>query len=455
MHRPPPSDVRRGLVASTWEGAFAQAFMVLTGGVFLVDFARRLGADDAALGLLAALPFLAQSAQVGTAWVYERVHAGRATITAVTLVAARLLWLLPAALALASFADGSRLVLYLVVVALSALLTTAGAHGWTSWMTDLVPPRVRGRYFGFRAAVCAFVAIAAGYGGGLLLEAGEAAGAGRGFAAVYVLGALAGVGAWFAMKRQHHPLPHREGPRPPFRALWHETWRKPENRRIFLFFGVWNVAVGMGAPFWQDYMRRELSMAAWEIGLQNNVGAIVGVAFAPWWGRMVDRAGVRPVLFANAACIALIPFLWLLCGPGTVWPVWLDAFVVGIFWTGFNLTALNVPISAAPRRGAAVFLGVFSAVTGLAFGLSCIASGLVAKALGPGPHVVLGGAFAVHQVMFLASGVLRLAAIPFALQLPDPKAKRIVFLFNLMGYAVRHRLNLGRQILTAPWRKRT
>ena len=35
-----------------------------------------------------------------------------------------------------------------------------------------------------------------------------------------------------------------------------------------------------------------------------------------------------------------------------------------------------------------------------------------------------------------------------------PRAKRVIFLFQVMGYAVRHRLNLGRQVLTAPWRRR-
>src|SRR5687767_14138151 len=127
----PASDVRRGLVASTWEGAFAQAFITWTSGVFLVDFARRLGGDAVVLGVLAALPFLAQTAQVGTAWVYERAGVGRAAITRRTLLAARLLWLAPAALAFVAAPDGWLLAIYLAIVGVSSLLSTAGVHGWT------------------------------------------------------------------------------------------------------------------------------------------------------------------------------------------------------------------------------------------------------------------------------------------------------------------------------------
>jgi len=449
-----PSDVRRGLSASTWEGAFAQVFITLTGGVFLIDFARHSGADEATLGVLAAIPFLAQVIQVVTGAVYERAGPTRASITAWTLLLARVAWVVPVALALGWGDRDVRLPAYLAVVLVSALLATAGAHGWTVWMGELVPPRLRGRYFGFRQAVGAGVALAAAWGGGHLLDGLEARREGTGFAAVYVIAAGAGVLAFLAMLRQHHPTTPAPAVHPPFAVLWREVWVNREHRRMFRFFFVWNMALGVSVPFWADYMRRELHMNAWEIGLQSTIGGVVGLFLAPAWGRVVDRVGARPVLIANAAGIAGIPFLWLACGPDRTWPVWIDSFVVGVLWTGFNLTAFNVPLSMARARGGAVFLGVFSAVTGLAMGLSSIAAGFVARALGPGPHRVLGLDLAVHQVMFLASGLLRVLAVPWALALPDPKDNRVIFLFQVMGFAVRHRLNLGRQILTAPWRRR-
>src|SRR6188508_1407167 len=104
-----PSKIRSGLVAATWEGAFAQAFVTWTSGIFLVKFALRLGASDATLGLLAALPFLAQTVQVATAALLERGHQRRRAFTANTLLAARLLWLVPAGAALLSVHDAAAL----------------------------------------------------------------------------------------------------------------------------------------------------------------------------------------------------------------------------------------------------------------------------------------------------------------------------------------------------------
>jgi MFS family permease len=451
---PSPSLLRRGLVASTWEGAFAQAFLTLTSGVFLVKHALRLGASDAVLGLLAALPFLAQTLQLATAWWLERGIEGRRGFTAWTLLAARLLWIAPAAVAFADARGPASLAAYLAVVAASALLATAGAHGWISWMTDLVPVRVRGRYFGIRGAVAAVVAVAVAAGGGAVLDALEERRDGLGWATVYGIAAAMGLLAWVAIRAQHHPHPRREHAREPFARLWREIWAGPRNRRVFAFFVAWNAALGVAVPFWAKFMERDLAMSTATIGVQGTVGALVGASLYPAWGRLVDRTGLRVVLLANATCIAGIPFLWLFARPGSTWPVWVDAFAVGVFWSGFNLAALNVPLSVAPARGRATFVGVFGALTGLALGLSCVAGGALAQALGPSPREVLGLTLAPAQVMFLISGVLRVAALPLAVRMPDPLDRSLVFLVGEVGHAVRQRLAAGRAIVTAPWRKR-
>src|SRR5688572_7909311 len=65
----------RCLKLSLAEGALATAMGTLQSGVFLMGFALLLGASPLVLGLLAALPALAQLAQlVGAAWM-ER-HGG-------------------------------------------------------------------------------------------------------------------------------------------------------------------------------------------------------------------------------------------------------------------------------------------------------------------------------------------------------------------------------------------
>lgn len=452
----PPSSaspIRRGLVASTIEGSFAQAFISWTSGVFVVKYATKLGVDDVMLAVITAIPVLAAGIQIGTAWIYERAGERRGVITTWTLLLARVLWFLPAALAIGGLGDGHDVAIFVAVVTASSLLSTAGVHGWQSWMSDLVPGAVRGRYFGLRGAVCAFVALVVAWGGGRALDVLEARRSGLGYAVIYGAAAVAGIGAYLAMRVQHHPSPRSEGRHVPFGVLWREIWARPEFRRVFAFFTAWNLGLGIAMPFWAKYMDTGLGLASDAIAIQSALGAVVGIALSRMWGRLIDKAGSRPVLLVNAICAACIPFLWLLASPTSLWPVWVDCIVVGVFWTGFNLTALSVPLSLAPARGGAIFLGVLAALQGVAMGVAALAGGFVSRAIGPGPHAVLGMSLHGYQVMFLASGVLRLAAVPLAFRLPEPGARSLVHLVNLFGYAVRQRLNLGWMVVSAPWRR--
>ena len=51
-------DVQYGLRAVIKDGLASQAMVTLTGGVFLVAFALKLGASNTIIGLLAAIPAL-------------------------------------------------------------------------------------------------------------------------------------------------------------------------------------------------------------------------------------------------------------------------------------------------------------------------------------------------------------------------------------------------------------
>ena len=53
----------------SWEGALGNGFIILTGGAFLTSLALYFGAGDFEIGLLCAIPFLAQIAQMFSGWL--------------------------------------------------------------------------------------------------------------------------------------------------------------------------------------------------------------------------------------------------------------------------------------------------------------------------------------------------------------------------------------------------
>src|SRR5438067_12956288 len=81
-----PEDLERGKRALVKDAAWASMVGALYGGVILIGFALELGATPWHIGLLAAIPFLAQLAQLPAIALIERVRERRKiAVTAVTV----------------------------------------------------------------------------------------------------------------------------------------------------------------------------------------------------------------------------------------------------------------------------------------------------------------------------------------------------------------------------------
>src|SRR3954467_14407536 len=83
-----PSDLAAGQKSLVLDSAFATLTGALSGGVILVAFALALGAGPMAIGLLAAIPFMAQAAQLPAIAFVERFRQRR-KIGVITITAAR------------------------------------------------------------------------------------------------------------------------------------------------------------------------------------------------------------------------------------------------------------------------------------------------------------------------------------------------------------------------------
>jgi len=85
-------EIQSGLRAVIKDGLATQTMVTLTGGVFLVAFALKLGASNLMIGLLAAIPPLAQLIQIPSIYLVEKYRIRRA-ITVYATASGRIFWL--------------------------------------------------------------------------------------------------------------------------------------------------------------------------------------------------------------------------------------------------------------------------------------------------------------------------------------------------------------------------
>ncbi|MBM3570857.1 MAG: MFS transporter, partial [Alphaproteobacteria bacterium] len=269
--------IERGLRLVIWDGQCTQVMMVMTGGVFLVDFALRLGASGLAIGLISAVPALANLAQLPSIALVERLRYRRSLAVA-TSGASRLLFVGLAALPF--FALSGPLAITAVVTTLAAVygLGAVSYCAWSSWMRDLVPADRLGAVFARRMMLMAGLGAILGPLAGAYVEWFRAGWPGLTpftYVPIFALGAIFGlIGVWVLAITPEPAMPAPAGGRG-FGARVAAPLRDRNYRAILLFNVAWNAAANLAAPFFAVYMLKRIGL---EVGLITVLSAAFQLA---------------------------------------------------------------------------------------------------------------------------------------------------------------------------------
>lgn len=415
---------------STLDGLFAVQYTTLTAGPFLTAFLVAIGAGSFEIGLAAALPLLGGLVQpVGAEIVRRRGGHRRPVVVAAALIDA-LLW--GASVAAVLWLPAPQALLAVLVVLgvqqAAAAVTTAS---WTSWISDLIPARVRGRFFGTRNFVTnAFGAVTAAVAGFVVRSAGSDP--------VPVFLVLIGAGVVFRLVSirflhvQPEPLPARSLPGGVVRQL-REPLTHAGYRRYVVFSAAWGFTVHFVAPFFAVYMLTQLGISVASVMTFSALGIVSNLVGQRVWGPLADRHGDRAVMRMAGLFVAVQPFWWLFTaasGPG-YFLMPLLSVTGGFAWGGFTLATGNLMMRLAPETGKTSFFAVQAALGGAFGALGPIAGGAAAGWLAA--SWLGSGVFTGLKSLFVVAGLLRFGAWLLLARVPEPVSKprlRAVFVIR-------------------------
>jgi HEAT repeat protein/predicted MFS family arabinose efflux permease len=424
-------EVLRGLRISTTEAGFSTVHGALTSGAFLTGYALWLGANDVAIGFLTAIPTFAGLIQILSSPFGERLRERKA-ITAWSSGAARTLWLLIALLPL--LLPGHALVPFLLLFSLSFALLNIPVPAWMSWMSDLVPPDHRGRYFARRNMIAGIVGMLIGLPAAWFLDFAtkrhpwSALGFGTLFG-VAVLGGLASfVCLWLQPEppMQPRPKPATTGGLRSVLAYYRTPFADPNFRRLMLFNTIFGTGQFFAAPFFNVYALRNLHFDYVWLQVFATITSIASLASMPMWGWLADKFGNKPLLAIGVCGVFTLPFTWILASadhPTTAILLMIElALAGGFFWAGVGLTQFNLLISLSPPQKTPIYVATMAAVTGLMGGLSPLVGSMVMRGLSGWSGHLFHLTLLNYHVTFFISAMLRIIALPILRPLVDKQA---------------------------------
>jgi len=360
---PTERQVERSMQFTYAQALFNSVFVASTGGMFLIGYALRLGADNFRIGLLSSVPMCCVVAQLAGAYLVERGFR-RKRLTIVFTLLQVLCW--AAVVLIPVLGEGRsadvRVGLLIAVIALVTLFAHVGANARASWVGDLVPPKRRGTFFGRLSLFGGIVGTLFALAEGGFLDWVKQMGLGA-FTVLFAIGMLFGVVAALLFLPQADVPLHKETRAVPFRDRIRQTFANGPLMALMLFAVLWSLQT-VAMPFYHTYMLRDLKMPFFGVGLTNAATILTFLASSPFWGRIVDRYGCRPVIILCAFAFAPIQAIWIpLDTPAKVYAAVIPAnLLVGFLVGGLNVALNTLIYKLIPSAGRSVQIAVYSVI---------------------------------------------------------------------------------------------
>ena len=259
--------------------------------------------------------------------------------------------------------------------------------GLWSWLADVAPQPVRGRFLGWRerwfVAGEAAAAIAAGLfvwrvqqtqpGLPKWIPYGVAAGLGAGL----MIAALVPLLLMPAVNRG--PVCRHEGA---WRALL-----KPFGDRRFLrllMFGCWFSFFNGVTQSAQNYYPIQILGISLFVSLALSTGMRLGQwGVSPGLGRLADRFGNRSVMIVSELLVAAGLLFYAFATPQH-WTWLIGAWMLWVAYAGLNVCLPNLMLKLSPERSNGPYIAAFYAVSGLCYAASSVVGGMLVDHYGAG-----------------------------------------------------------------------
>jgi len=416
--------IKESLRYSIYDGVLANMFATLTGGVFLTGFAVFLGMNTFMIGLLGAMPFLVTIFQLPAAYFVQK-RGNRKKVSVGCSLVARTMWVPILVVALVPGPSASiRVPIVLVLIFLHYALGAASFVSWLSWMSDLVPDRMRGTFFGTRNMVAGAASMLVMVIFGSVLDGLKplsSYGLPLGFGLTFLVAVLFGIASIGFLRRVSEPVHSSPAVRLDFAGQLLLPFRDQNFRKFLGFSFFWGFSVHFAAPFFPLYFLRDLEFGYGFIATLAMLSAFADLVGMRLWGKLSDTTRNKPIIYFAGWWAIFFPLSWVFVGSESrILPILLHILGGGV-WSGIHLCTNNLLLRVSPREQRALYVSVYNVVGGLGASLGPILAGLLVQAFGQGPFHLFSWTILPLHIVFVLSTLFRLLSLQLIRRIEEPE----------------------------------
>jgi MFS family permease len=288
---------------------------------------------------------------------------------------------------------------FIALVAVRSFFSQLGFPAWSAFSADLVPARIRGRYFGSRNIGLGVAALIFTPLAGVLAQA---IGIPMGYQVGFIIAGLVGFAATGIFARI--PQPPRERSAGVVQvdtkqSVWSLLRSHPRFAAFSAVAVLWNLSIMVAGPYFSVYIVRNLGASPTQIGLLAAANSLFNIGGQRVWGRVNDRKGAAWVMGLTGLLIPLIPAFYAVA-PNPWWLIAVECFS-GFAWSGYSLANFNLMLGLAPAEQRARFTAIYQIAV------------FSASFIGPLLGTVLVGIFDIRLLFWLSFAGRLIASLLF------------------------------------------
>lgn len=431
-----PSQVNWALRLNIVAGFFGMFWMSVPLGAPLPLMMQGLQASGTQLGILSASWQIATIAQIPAAFFVERLRR-RKTAWIVVCLSHRILWATPALVPMLLPNRREDWTLFIISgLALSNFLANLGTASWLSWMADLVPAEIAGRFWAKRQSILSLALVVATILFGWILDAHSPEHLLEGFQWVFGLCAVFGVADIII-----HSFV-REAKQPPSLAISGlrnrliEPFKIRGFGRLAFVMGLWTcsqsiVGYTLALPgfFSMVHLREAFGASHAQASWIFCCAAFGALLLTPALGRWIDSDGA-PAVFMRL--VTVIPFTmlgWWGAPKGTLMlgnqemPVAIVfmapvAMAQGGLLAGALLCQFRLTQMATCALGRTVAMAIHWSLCGVGGCVGAMLAGFIRDRIPLGCFGFLNGSWSAFDVLVLIHALIAwVCVLPFASRL--------------------------------------
>lgn len=399
---------------------FTQSVLTLTTGVFITGFALKLHAPESIIGLLVAIPALAQLLQLPSVALVARSASLKKLLIQSTLLSR--LFLVPL-IAIPFFPASQWSIASLVVFySLYAAFAAISTCSWNTWVKETIDHAELGNFFAKKLALGSLITLALTFFGGLFIDCGAELCQKIQtpvYSLLFLFASLLGIYGVLPMRRiqektafakpeQQHDnsgelsemlreagiaidTPRAAGTtaitsESPLRKLF-KPFKEKNYRNLIKFLSIYDFSINLAIPFLTVYMLNTLHYSMGLVSAITIISQVANYLCLPTWGRIADRFSNKSVLMIAGPIQLFCIFAWgCLVLPGNTTatlPLVIGIqLLLGVGTAGVALANGNIAMKLSPSDKGASHMACTNMMAALASGAAPLVTGWVCQVMG-------------------------------------------------------------------------